>query len=242
MPLRAVERRSLPDNVFEQLLSEIISGRYPPGATVPSERQLSETLGVNRHVVREAIKRLEQIGLVRVTQGGRTTVLDFHQTAGLDLLALVAEHAEADGALLPLLAAALEMRAGIGVDLARLCAQRAGGRVRKDLLEISQKLAAVGGEELLELDRRFWQRVLDGVGNLAYQLAFNSLIRAVHARRDLSIPWLEEELERSDYRRPIAAAIAAGDADGAATAAHEALTAPEDAALFAAARTSRGTQ
>jgi DNA-binding FadR family transcriptional regulator len=242
MSLRAVERRSLPDEVFEQLLSEIVSGRYPPGAMVPSERKLSETLGVNRHVVREAIKRLEQIGLVRVTQGGRTTVLDFHETAGLDVLALVAEHAEADGALSPLLAAALEMRAGIGVDLARLCAQRSGGEVGKDLLEISQKLAAAGGEELLELDRRFWQRVLDGVGNLAYQLAFNSLIRAVHARRDLSVPWLEEELKRCDYRRPIAVAIAAADADTAASAARKALTAHEDAPPSRPARTSRGTR
>jgi DNA-binding FadR family transcriptional regulator len=242
MSLRAVERRSLPDEVFEQLLSEIVSGRYPPEATVASERQLSETLGVNRHVVREAIKRLEQVGLVRVTQGGRTTVLDFHETAGLDLLALVAEHAEAAEALLPLLAAALEMRAGIGVDLARLCAERASRKVGKDLLEISQKLAATGREELLELDRRFWQRVLDGVGNLAYQLAFNSLIRAVHARRELSVPWLEQELRRSDYRRPIAVAIAAGDADAAASAARTALTAPEDASLFRRARASRGTR
>jgi len=242
MSLRAVERRSLPDKVFEQLLSEIVSGRYAAGATVPSERQLSETLGVNRHVVREAIKRLEQIGLLMVTQGGRTTVLDFHETAGLDLLALVAEHAEAAEALLPLLASALEMRAGIGVDLARLCAERAGGEVGNDLLEISQKLAAAGGEELLELDRRFWQRVLDGAGNLAYQLAFNSLIRAVHARRELSVPWLEQELRRSDHRRPIAVAIAAGDADAAASAARTALTAPEDASQFRRARASRGTR
>src|SRR5262249_15457594 len=178
-------------------------GATPPEAPVPPERQLREPLGVNRHVVREAIKRLEQVGLVKVTQGGRTTVLDFHETAGLDLLALVAEHAEAAGALSPLLAAALEMRAGIGADLARLCAQRASDQVGEDLLEISKKLAATGGEELLELDQRFWQRVLDGVGNLAYQLAFNSLIRAVHARRELSVPWLEDELERGDYRRPI---------------------------------------
>jgi GntR family transcriptional regulator, transcriptional repressor for pyruvate dehydrogenase complex len=242
MSLRAVERRSLPDNVFEQLLSEIVSGRYLPGAAVPSERELSEALGVNRHVVREAIKRLEQIGLVKVTQGGRTTVLDFRETAGLDMLALVAEHAEAAEALLPLLAAALEMRAGIGADLARLCARRASRQVGNDLLEISQELAVARGEELLELDRRFWHRMLDGVDNLAYQLAFNSLIRVVHARRELSVPWLEDELERSDYRRPIAAAIASEDADTAASAAREALTAPEDAALFRPARAWRGTR
>ena len=106
MALRAVEKRSLPDKVFEQLTAEIVSGRYPPGATIPSERDLSEVLAVNRHVVREAVKRLEQIGLVRVVQGGRTKVLDFRRTAGLDLLAVVAEHAEPVEALLPLLAPA----------------------------------------------------------------------------------------------------------------------------------------
>jgi len=234
MALRAVEKSSLPDKVFEQLTSEIVSGRYAAGATIPSERDLSEILAVNRHVVREAVKRLEQIGLVKVVQGGRTKVLDFRQTGGLDLLAVVAEHAEAVEALVPLLAAALEMRAGIGVDLSRLCAQRAGGEVRGELLEISERLAGVGeGVELLPLDQRFWQGVLDGAGNLAYQLAFNSLIRAVHARVDFSLPWLEQELRRSDYRQPIAAAIAAGDAESAARATREALTPPADSPLLA---------
>jgi GntR family transcriptional regulator, transcriptional repressor for pyruvate dehydrogenase complex len=225
MALRAVEKRSLPDEVFEQLTAEIVSGRCAPGSTLPSERELSETLAVNRHVVREAIKRAEQLGLVKVAQGGRTKVLDFRHTAGLDLLALVAEHGELSEGLLPLLAAAMEMRAGIGVDLARLCAQRAGEDVCAELLATAELLAgATPGEEMLELDRRFWQLVLDGAGNLAYQLAFNSLIRAVHALRELSVPWLERELSRSGHRRPIAAAIAAGDADAAAGATREALT------------------
>jgi GntR family transcriptional regulator, transcriptional repressor for pyruvate dehydrogenase complex len=234
VPLRAVEKRSLPDKVFEQLTAEIVSGRYAPGATIASERDLSELMGVNRHVVREAVKRLEQIGLVKVVQGGRTTVLDFRQSAGLDLLALVAEHAEAGDALLPLLAGALEMRAGIGVDVARLCAQRAGSDVKRELLEISEELAAAAqGVELLALDQHFWQRILDGAGNLAYQLAFNSLIRAVHAQHSISLPWLEEELSRGDYRRPIAAAIAAGDGESAAAATRLALTPPVGDPLLA---------
>lgn len=229
MALQAVHKSSLPDKVFAQFAAEIVSGRYPPGATIPSERDLSEVLGVNRHVVREAVKRLEQIGLVKVIQGGRTKVLDFRQTAGLDLLTVVAEHTEAGEELAPFLLAALEMRAGMGVDVARLCAQRAGRKVGDELLAISGQLAGLaGGPELLPLDERFWRIVLDGAGNLAYQLAFNSLIRAVHARIGFSLPWLEQELSRSDYRHPIAAAIAAGDAEAAASAAHEALKPPDD--------------
>ena len=227
MPLQTIDRRSLPDEVFEQLTAEIVSGAYTPGATIPSERELSEVLGVNRHVVREAVKRLEQIGLVKGAQGGRTRVLDFRHNAGLDLLAVLAERSDALDALLPMLTAALEMRAGIGSDLARLCAQRADGAVRSDLLGLADELARVReGAELLDLDARFWQRALDGAENLAYQLAFNSLARTVHANAQFSVPWIESELRRGDYRRPIAAAIAARDPERAGEAAREALTPP----------------
>src|SRR5947209_3747837 len=133
MELQRIRKRSLPDEVFERLTSAIVGGAYEPGRTIPSERELSAGLGVNRHVVREAVKRLEQIGLVKVVQGGRTTVLDFRKTAGLDLLAVLAEHSDAFDALLPLLVAALEMRAGIGADLARMCAQRADDELHGDL-------------------------------------------------------------------------------------------------------------
>jgi DNA-binding FadR family transcriptional regulator len=219
-----VENSSLADKVFEQLTAEIVSGRYVPGTTIPSERALSEVFAVNRHVVREAVKRLEQVGLVKVVQGGGTKVLDFRRSAGLDLLAVVAEYAEPVEPLLPLLGASLEMRAGIGADLSRLCAKRAEADVRRDLAEIAERIASIArGPELFAVDQLFWQRILDGAGNLAYQLAFNSLIRAVHAIPDVSLPWLEQELERSDYRRPIAAAIAVGDADAAERATRLAL-------------------
>jgi GntR family transcriptional regulator, transcriptional repressor for pyruvate dehydrogenase complex len=223
MALHALDRRSLPDRVFEQMTAEIVTGGYPAGAPIPSERELSETLGVNRHVVREAIKRLEQVGLVRVSQGGRTTVLDYRRTAGLDLLAIVAEHVEPVEGLTPLLRSALEMRAGIAVDLARLCAERSGRALGPELLEIAARLADASGEGLLELDERFWQLIVDGAGNLAYQLAFNSLIRAVHARRELSLPVLEREIKQGEHRLPIAQAIAAGDAPAAAEAARAGL-------------------
>ena len=225
MNLSSLDRRSLPDQVFEQLTTAIVSGTYAAGAPIPSERELSDQLAVNRHVVREAIKRLGQIGLVRVSQGGRTVVLDYRETAGLDLLAVVAEHGTPTADLAPLLAAALEMRASIGSDVARLCAERRKPALGRELLATAQRLGETdNGDELLELDQRFWQLTLDGAGNLAYQLAFNSLIRAVHARRELSLPLLEAELERSGHRRPIAAAIAAGDADAAALEARSALT------------------
>lgn len=223
--LRPVQARSLPDEVFGQLLAEILSGRYEPGSTLPGERGLSDVFEVNRHVVREALKRLEQVGLVKTVHGGGTRVLEFRRSAGLDLLAVIADHPEAMEKMLPLLLSALQMRVVIGADAARLCAQGASDEFRAELLETGETLAAVAhGPELLPLDERFWQRLLDGAGNLAYQLAFNSLIRAVHADPDFSMGWLEHELERCDYRRPVARAIAERDPDAAAAAARDALS------------------
>lgn len=241
MALQAIDKRSLPDRVFEQLMAEIVGGGYPVGSAIASERELSELFGVNRHVVREAVKRLEQVGLVRGTQGGRTTVLDYRQTAGLDVLALLAENVRELKPLLPLLVAALEMRAGIGADLVRLCAERGAPELRAELPAMAERIRAAGsGEQLLALDEAFWQVILDGAGNLAYQLAFNSLIRAVHARVELGLPWLEDELRRSGHRAPIAEAIAAGDAQAAELAAREALTPPSDLTSRLAGRAGRG--
>jgi GntR family transcriptional regulator, transcriptional repressor for pyruvate dehydrogenase complex len=235
MALSAVDRQSLPDRVFEQLTAEIVAGDYPVGSAIPSERDLSEMLGVNRHVVREAVKRLEQVGLVRGMHGGRTTVLDYRRSAGLDVLALLAEHARELEPLLPLLIAALEMRAGIGADVARLCAERGSPELRAELPELAERIRVTGaGDELLALDEAFWRVILDGADNLAYQLAFNSLIRAVHARVEIGLPWLEEELRRSRHRGPIAEAIAAGDPKRAERAAREALKPPSDLASFLA--------
>jgi len=230
MPLRQAHKRSLSEDVFEQLLVEIAGGGMPAGSEIPSERELAAVFAVNRHVVREAVKRLEQAGLVKGAQGGRTKVVDYRQSAGLDVLALLAEHARPGAETLPLLTAALEMRAGIGADVARLCAERDPG-AGPELLAIAERLAELHAHELLVADQLFWQRILDGAGNLAYQLAFNSLIRVVHARRDLSVGWLEAELRRSEHRRPIAAAIGAGDPRAAATATRLALSPDAEAGL-----------
>ena len=86
MPLQPVNRRSVPDEVFDQVLAGVVDGEIEAGETLPSERRLAEVLGVSRPAVREALQRMAQTRLVEVRQGGSTTVRDFKKTAGLDLL------------------------------------------------------------------------------------------------------------------------------------------------------------
>ena len=60
---------NLKTRVYELLLDLIINGKLKVGEMLPSERVLSEELGVSRTVLREAIKSLETRGVLTVTHG-----------------------------------------------------------------------------------------------------------------------------------------------------------------------------
>ena len=123
MQLKPVTRKSLSDAVFEQLSSEIVHGRMVPGAPLPSERTLCDLLRVNRGAVREALKRLSQAGLITIQHGGGAKVLDYKQSGNLDLLTRLLFRS--DGTIdLQVARSAMEMRAAMAPDIARLCARR----------------------------------------------------------------------------------------------------------------------
>jgi DNA-binding FadR family transcriptional regulator len=174
--------------------------------------------GVNRHAVREALKRLEQIGLLRISQGGETKVLDFKRHAGLDLLALMAEHARGGKEVASVWLAVLEMRAAIAADVARLCTLRATENDKKELIAIAADMRHASlrhdsaTQRLFQLEVHFWERAVQGADNLAYQLAFNSLIKGSYALGHLAEEWSANELRSNDFRTAIAEAIASGDA------------------------------
>jgi DNA-binding FadR family transcriptional regulator len=63
-----------PTVVAEELAHQIIGGRSPAGAVLPAEPVLGDRFGFSRTVIREALKLLEERGLVRVEQGRGTTV------------------------------------------------------------------------------------------------------------------------------------------------------------------------
>ena len=122
MALQPVNRRSVPEDVFEQIVAEVLSGQMQPGEPLPSERRLAEVLGVSRPAVREAIKRLTEAGLVEVRQGDSTTVRDFRKHAGLDLLPrLLLRAGELD---VSVVRSILETRLHNGPKVAELAAER----------------------------------------------------------------------------------------------------------------------
>lgn len=64
----------LVDRVFDQLLERIRSGNYPPDSRLPGEHELAALLGVSRPVIRDALARLRDQGMVYARQGAGTFV------------------------------------------------------------------------------------------------------------------------------------------------------------------------
>jgi len=212
MSLKPVERKSLSDAVFDQLSDAIVSGRMAPGSALPSERTLCEMLQVNRGAIREALKRLSQAGLINIQHGGGTTVLDFKRTGNLDLLSQLLY--DADGTIdLKVARSVMEMRAALGPDVARLCARRSTPEIRARLFALVEAMdnASHDLQTLQELALQFWDVLVRGADNIAYELSFNSLRGTYDALREVLVEVLSEELrDRSSYRA-IADAVGRSD-------------------------------
>ncbi|MBP1732693.1 MAG: transcriptional regulator GntR family [Deltaproteobacteria bacterium] len=59
----------LSEEVYRQLKESILAGHYKPGDRLPSEKAFCETFGVGRPVIREALRSLENSGLISVRPG-----------------------------------------------------------------------------------------------------------------------------------------------------------------------------
>src|SRR4051794_20361488 len=68
-PLPRSGRGRLSTLAGDTLLSRIVRGIWKPGDRLPSERRLSEQLGISRASIREAIRSLEAVGLLDVRHG-----------------------------------------------------------------------------------------------------------------------------------------------------------------------------
>jgi len=82
-----VTKVSSPAGFTEQYIVESIwNGGFPPGSTLPAERELSELIGVTRTTLREVLQRLSRDGWLTIKHGKSTRVNNFWDTCNLNIL------------------------------------------------------------------------------------------------------------------------------------------------------------
>ncbi len=176
---RPVGKPRVAEEIVQQLRGLILRGEYAVGDKLPPERKLAEELGVNRASLREAIKSLEHMGLVKTRQGDGTRVLDFWQTAGVELVSHLISGEGAPN--LEIIVDVLEFRRWFGREVARLAAERASPEDVKRLETLADQAGdpQLELDELLKLDFEFYV-AMAGVGkNRVMQLLINTIRSAV---------------------------------------------------------------
>ncbi|SMY06213.1 FadR/GntR family transcriptional regulator [Flavimaricola marinus] len=96
MPFEKVQPEKLSHSVIRQIEGLILRGILQPGERLPSERELSERLGVSRPSLREALADLQERGLLTSKAGAGVFVADVLGSAfSPALIKLFASHDEA---------------------------------------------------------------------------------------------------------------------------------------------------
>lgn len=206
----------LADRVAAILSEEIESGRLAEGDKLPTEVELVKQLGVSRTVIREAVSRLRNAGLVEPRQGRGVFVMP-RRTRPLDL------EAETSGTKSKVLQI-VEVRRAMEGEAASLAATRATpddiARMRQSLAAIDEAVAA-GGDGVDE-DLAFHQSIAESTGNAVMVSTVRYLgevmrggirvTRANEARRNDFIEAVRVE------HHAILAAIESGDTEAARSA------------------------
>lgn len=224
---RAVPRAKLSARVIETLRADIESGRIPGGHKLPTESQLSETFGVSRTVVREAVAALSADGLVEARQGAGTFAVQ-SRLAAFSRLAAANKISIAINVL--------EVRMGIEVESAGLAAARRN----------PAQDAAIH-EAYYEFDRLLSSKQATGRTDYAFHHAiavatnnpfYVEVLDALGARMipcDVTSPWGTDSILTAEYQAGlqleharIMNAISTGDVDEARAAMRDHLARSQD--------------
>lgn len=152
-PLRPILRTTLSEQVATQIGDRISAAEWKLGEKLPSEAELSQALGVSRATVREALKSLAFIGLVRMRTGRGTYVAGGSPAKFLDQILvhglLTSEEDVRD---------LTDARMALETELVALCAERATDQDLDKLEQIlveMKRLLPSGGDAFLQLDLDF---------------------------------------------------------------------------------------
>jgi DNA-binding FadR family transcriptional regulator len=167
---RAAKQNRIFQDVVEQIQEIILSGKLQPGEMLPSERELKAMLQVSRGTLREALRVLEQKGLIEIKLGvgGGAVVQDVSYDQINESLALLIRYQKVS------LRHLTEFRVGVEGRVAALAAERAkpADILRlKSLLEDARQFVAKGSafqKEFVEVDKKIHLALAEITGNPVY--------------------------------------------------------------------------
>jgi GntR family transcriptional repressor for pyruvate dehydrogenase complex len=209
-PLEREQR--LYERVVVKVLELISSGAWKPGYRLPAERELSESFGVSRTVVREAVKALEARGVLESVTGSGVSVrrVDFNMVS--QSLTTYMQLANRDDFEFRL----NEVRRVLEVEMVALAAVRRTPEQLTKLHQICQQMRASGNsaKQMAELDFQLHVTLADATQNELFKVLLAPLINQL--REQIILTW--DDFPRPvelvfDQHEAVVAAVEKGDAE-----------------------------
>ena len=212
--LQPPDRQRVDEQIAASIADAILDGAFPPGSTLPPERDLAEQLGVNRTSLRQGLARLQQMGLIEARHGSGNVVRD---PEGLTHPAVVEALIRRLGP--EFLVELLEIRAALGPLIGRLAALRSAP---EDAEALRVALAAVadtdGAAARQAADLAYFRVLIHSTRNRALGLLYRWVEHAFGGREHQLTGAYDDPAPVLADLRAITDAVLAGDAVAAAAA------------------------
>jgi GntR family transcriptional regulator, transcriptional repressor for pyruvate dehydrogenase complex len=233
--LKAVKKIRIYEEVVGQLHQLIEAGKLKAGDRLPAERELAETFRVSRSSVREAIKTLENEGLVITRAGSGTFITAVNVEAIIPPLASLLSRGK--DALIDL----FEMRRLVEPGIAALAAERA---TPADILRLKDICAAQAqqikrGTSAVDSDSAFHLTIGEATHNSALQRLVASIVEILEPMREQSLQTPGRAHKSLASHREILVAIERHDPEQARQAMQRHIEAVEQNVLAPLAQTRR---
>lgn len=164
------------DEAIVRIKEMLVDGELRPGDRLPSEKELSDRLGLSRNSLREAVKALELIRVLDVRRGDGTYVTSLEPALLLEAIGFVVD-LHHDGTLLEMFAVRRILEPAAAVEATRRATRRDIAELKALVAEVAQQSTV---EDLVAHDLDFHRRIIELSGNsylagILEQLSSNTL-------------------------------------------------------------------